>query len=135
MRNITKLKLIFLKSNKLTSLPKNLFRNNSQLEAIDVAHNRLQIINLSLIPNPKLKNLLFSDNEIYAIDPLIFHSKDELRNCLFKNNVCVDQEFRDLVKGNFFSDLFTDSSQIFLIKDNLQGMKVELQNCFINFTD
>jgi Leucine-rich repeat (LRR) protein len=113
--DLPKLKGIFLKANKITSLPKNLFRKHLDLEEIDLAGNQIQIIDVSLIKNTKLRNLFFSENKINSINPATFYKKRALRHCYFKDNLCVNK--------------------VFHIHGSLHEMKMDLEDCFLNYTE
>lgn len=144
---------INLAENKLTTLPKNVFRNNTFIEELNLSFNSIDflpadifsgMVNLAILnlnynefssaPNffaPDLQRLYFAYNKIRVIDNFMFKSFKNLihldlhGNGVQKIQINVFSELGDLKEIDLsFNDLTNIKPTIFLANDKLDSVKL-----------
>lgn len=99
--DLTHLEYLSLASNKIKSLPSNVFGNLLDLRGLYLNSNLIQeFSHLLLKRNLKLDEVWLQDNQLELISSNMSEAMPHLKNIYLTGNICISKDFRDITEKN-----------------------------------
>lgn len=117
----TKISIIFLNDNSLTTLPPKIFYWNAELTKVNLPSNKLTNIDENLFKNKKnLTSVNLTNNRFRFLPPILFKNLPNLKELVLSNNQLCELSFLEkmptskaltelLLNGNELSDIHVES--------------------------
>jgi Leucine-rich repeat (LRR) protein len=123
--NLTQLQYLSLFNNKLTHLDKDTFKYNTQLQYLYLSNNKLTHLDKDLFKyNTQLQYLYLSNNKLTSLDKELFSGLTQLQKLYLWNNNLTQLD-KNLFKNN------TQLQDLFIDMNNLTNLDKDI---FINLT-